>query len=166
MQLYVLWQESPPVILVQHSELQSPVVELFKPQVHVWQQCSMLQCYYSASTVSGATQRTLTNHTAEQKQKKSTNGTLANQHQAKNNLNKCQTVKIDLKSKHCSYWLPEANSMLSFDWTSCSLIRFLFLFCNVIGQCYLSGVSGPTYSRRTVKVWVNIKILLASHLIE
>jgi hypothetical protein len=30
------------------------------------------------------------------------------------------------KSKHCSYWLPEANSMLSFDWTSFSLIRFYF----------------------------------------
>ena len=30
-------------------------------------------------------------------------------------INECQTVKIDLKSKHCSYWLPEANSMLSFD---------------------------------------------------
>jgi hypothetical protein len=36
-------------------------------------------------------------------------------------------------SKHSSYWLPEANSMLSFDWTSFSLIKFLFLFCNVIG---------------------------------
>jgi hypothetical protein len=45
-------------------------------------------------------------------------------------INECQTVKIDLKINTA---VNAANSMLYFDWTSCSLIRFIFLFCNLIG---------------------------------
>jgi hypothetical protein len=49
---------------------------------------------------------------------------------------------------------------LSFDWTSFSLIRFFFLFCNAIGQCSLSG---PTYCRRTVNNFLH-NTLIDSHL--
>jgi hypothetical protein len=81
---------------------------------------------YSASIVSGATYRTLTNHIAEQKLKKSTrliSQSALGQKQIETN-------------KRMSNGKNRNNGFLnlSFDWTSrLSLIRFFFLFCNAIG---------------------------------